>query len=138
MFQYIENFSHSSKLFWGLAHNSFCGSTTTKRYTLCDQDTGEEGRDQEIDNEDAIEEEVSEVEDKAEYNPDQETTDVEQSSDEEEGPAECCCYIPVKEWEFVLVFITDWQERSAVDWKCYQDDPKAIEIRHILDWWQLL
>lgn len=105
---------------------------------ILDQDTGEEGRGQEADSDHAIEEGVSEFEDKTENNPDQETTDMEQYSDEEEDPAECRCYIPVKEWEFVLVFISDWQERPAVDWKCYQDDPKANEIRHILDWWQLL
>ncbi|XP_070993089.1 uncharacterized protein [Oncorhynchus clarkii lewisi] len=45
-------------------------------------------RSQESDSEDALEKEVSEVEDNTEYDPDQETTDVEQSSDEDEGPAE--------------------------------------------------
>jgi hypothetical protein len=51
-------------------------------------ETGEEERDQETDSEDALEEEVSEVEENTEYDPEQETTDVEHSSDEEEGPAE--------------------------------------------------
>lgn len=67
----------------------------TKRYTVCealdhifDPDTGEEERGHETDREDALEEEVSEVEDNTEYDPGKETTDVEQSSDEEEGPAE--------------------------------------------------
>ena len=75
----------------------------TKRYTVCealdhifDHDTGEEDRGQETDSEDALEEEVSEVEDNTEYDPDQETTDVEQISTEEEGPAEVvvtCIYL---------------------------------------------
>ena len=67
----------------------------TKQYIVCealdhifDRDTGEEVRGQEPDSEDALEEEVSGVEDNTEYDPDQETNVVEQSSDEEEGPAE--------------------------------------------------
>ena len=62
----------------------------TKRNTVCealdhifDHDTGEEERGQETDRENAVEEEVSEVEDNTEYDPDQETT-----SGEKEGPAE--------------------------------------------------
>lgn len=55
------------KDFLGIAHNSFCDSTMTKRYTVLealghifDRDTREEERGQECDSEDASEEEVSE------------------------------------------------------------------------------
>jgi hypothetical protein len=71
-------------------------------------------RGQETDRDDALEKEVSEVEDNTEYDTDQETTDVEPSSDEEEDPAEVVVTFRVKEWTFFLVFIPTSEERSVV------------------------
>ena len=78
------------------------------RYTLseaidyiCDHHTGEVERGQETNSENGLEEEVSEDEDDTEYNPDQELTDGEESSDEKDGHAEAA--VTFKEWELILL-----------------------------------
>jgi hypothetical protein len=107
-----------------------------KLYTVCealghifDHDTGEEERGQGTDSEDALEEEVSEVEDNTEYDPDQETTDVEQSSHEEEGPVEVV--VTIRSNNGNLFWSSSSPEKRGRLSAENEDDPRANELRRI-------
>ncbi len=50
------------------------------------------------------------------------------------GPSWSWCNILVEGWKFVLVIISNWEERQIIHRKCHKDDTRVDKICHIPHW----